>query len=62
MAMIRYYSNSQEYKGFSLPFIRSANYLGMNYLGNVHTFIEEVEISKSLKSKIKRFINKTLIA
>tara|TARA_R110002050_G_scaffold300018_1_gene467373 strand:- start:62350 stop:62802 length:453 start_codon:yes stop_codon:yes gene_type:complete len=40
MAMISS-SNSNDLKeGFSMPFIESANYLGMNYLGDIHTYIE----------------------
>lgn len=60
MAMISCGSDSSETEGFNLPFIKSANYLGMNYLGDIHTFIEEGNISKSLKSEIKVFVDKIL--
>lgn len=60
MAMISCSSNAQEYEGFNLPFIRSANYLGMNYLGDIHTFIEEDTIPEILKSEIIVFIDKNL--
>lgn len=60
MALISCSSDSQEYEGFNLPFIRSANYLGMTYLGDIHTFIEESIIPESLKSEILVFIDKKL--
>lgn len=60
MAMISCGSDSQEYEGFNLPFTRSATYLGMKYLGDIHTFMEDGVIPESLKPKIKVFIDKSL--
>ena len=43
--------------GFWLPFIETAKYLGMNYLGNVHTILNSdhtadlLEFAKLLKDK-----------
>lgn len=56
MAMVSS-SNSNDLKeGFSMPFVESANYLGMNYLGDIHTYIENDVINDAVKRKIDRFI------
>ncbi|CAM1372552.1 flavodoxin family protein [Tenacibaculum xiamenense] len=48
-------------EGFYMPFKESANYLGMNYLGNVHGWFTEdgSEITEEAKQQLKNF--KTLI-
>jgi len=58
MAMISCGSGPGLKEEFSMPFIESANYLGMNYLGNVHTWLEnDVEIPKEVKANILNFMN-----
>lgn len=58
MAMISC-SNSNDLKdGFSAPFIASSNYLGMHYLGEIHTWLNNNEISEEVKTKIEEFIKK----
>ncbi len=57
MAMI---SNSDENDlkdGFEMPFIESANYLSMNYLGSTHGWFTEdgTEIHSEAKNKIDSF-------
>ncbi len=55
MAMISN-SNTNDLKiGFSMPFIESANYLGMNYLGDIHTWVENGEIHTEAKELIDAF-------
>ncbi|TGV03016.1 flavodoxin family protein [Flavivirga rizhaonensis] len=50
-------SNSDDLKeGFSMPFVESANYLGMNYLGDIHVYIENDFINNEVKLKIDTFI------
>ena len=41
--------------GFSMPFRESANYLGMTYLGDIHTWVENEEIPSEVKSSIESF-------
>lgn len=41
--------------GFYMPFKESANYLGMNYKGEIHTWIEYGEVSDELKTQIDAF-------
>lgn len=42
---------------FWMPFEQSANYLGMNYLGHVHTEVENDAVLKSSKKIIDAFRN-----
>ncbi len=58
MAMISC-SNANDLKeGFSMPFIESANYLGMNYLGNMHAWVGDGDINIEAKKLIEDFRNK----
>jgi multimeric flavodoxin WrbA len=55
MAMISC-SNANDLKeGFSMPFIETANYLGMNYLGDLHAWVENGKISEEVKKIINTF-------
>lgn len=47
-------SEEAEVEGFFVPFQLSAEYLGMNYCGHVHTWIEE-DMSEEVKTKINFF-------
>lgn len=56
MAAISCGSDSEIFDGFLMPFEQSANYLGMNFLGHIHTWIEDNEdISTEIKHKIEQF-------
>ena len=55
MAMISNSGANDLKKGFSMPFIESANYLGMNYLGDTHAWIENDEITSEAKALINNF-------
>lgn len=58
MAMISC-SNANDLKeGFSMPFEESANYLGMNYLGDIHAWVGDGEINIEAKKLIEDFRNK----
>jgi len=59
MAMISNNNFDDIKDGFSMPFIESANYLGMNYLGDIHTWLEnDNTISKKVKNSINEFTTK----
>jgi multimeric flavodoxin WrbA len=50
-------SNDDELKhGFYMPFIETAKYLGMEYIGEVHAWIENDEISENVISKLDHFV------
>ena len=55
MAMISCGSDSTLQDGFTMPFYESANYLGMKYLGDVHTWVENDSIPKIVQESIDRF-------
>ena len=42
-------------EGFSMPFKESANYLGMNYLGDIHTWVENGVIHPTAMARIDTF-------
>ena len=55
MAMISC-SNSNDLKeGFTMPFFESANYLGMHYLGDIHTWVVNGIIPVEVKELINDF-------
>ena len=58
MAAISCGSDSTENESFFIPFEKGAEYLGMNYLGNVHTWIAENDPSNSILELIKDFSEK----
>ena len=62
MGMVSCGSDAELKKGFEMPFVESANYLGMNYLGNMHTWIENESIPESLKKDLSIFIENQLTA
>lgn len=51
-------SEQVETEGFFIPFKESAAYLGMHYLGHIHTWIEEKAPSNSVLKIIKEFSEK----
>ncbi len=58
MAMISNNNYNEIKDGFSMPFRESANYLGMNYLGDVHTWVENGKINDEVKGIIDGFRSK----
>lgn len=51
-------SEAVETEGFFIPFEQSATYLGMNYVGHVHTWIEADSLSVAAKLQVEDFIKK----
>lgn len=60
MAMVSCGSDSELKKGFEMPFVESANYLGMDYLGDIHTWLENDRISTTLRTQLNTFAEKVL--
>ena len=56
MAMVSSSNHDELKDGFSMPFKESANYLGMNYLGDIHTYTENDVINDEIKLRIDAFI------
>jgi len=55
MLMISCSNTNIPIEGFSMPFRESANYLGMNYLGDIHTWIDDNKINQETKLSIDDF-------
>ena len=55
MAMLSVSNTDDLKKGFEMPFVASANYLGMHYLGNIHTWVENGNIHKNALAQIDSF-------
>lgn len=62
MGMISCGSDSNLVKGFEIPFVESANFLGMYFLGNIHTWIEEDKISDIVQEELNIFIEENIEA
>ena len=56
MAAICCGSDKEEFEGFFVPFRLSAAYLGMNYLGDLHTWVEEDGIKPEVEIRLMNFI------
>ena len=57
MAVISCGSDRELKKGFHMPFIETAKYLGMHYTANVHGWIVNGEVPISVQHKLDDFIN-----
>lgn len=55
MAVVSCSNHNDRDESFTMPFVRSAAYLGMEYVGDVHTWVEVSGIPDEVKDKIKRF-------
>lgn len=58
MGVVSCASDADLKKGFYMPFVESANYLGMTYFGQVHTWMENEQIPEALFPKLNQFIEK----
>jgi len=58
MALISCNNANDLREGFSMPFIETAKYLEMNYLGSAHAWVENGEIDPEAKVLIDQFRNK----
>ena len=57
LASISCGSNDEIFDGFAMPFEQTANYLGMNYLGHMHTWLEDDSKPPGfVKDKMKEFL------
>lgn len=51
-------SDEELIKGFEMPFVESAKYLGMEYVGHIHTWIENKKITQEVQQRIAAFANR----
>ncbi|GGG57036.1 flavodoxin family protein [Bizionia arctica] len=57
MAMISISNADDLVTGFNMPFVETAKYLGMTYLGDIHSWVENDTIPENVKTKIDNFAN-----
>jgi len=60
MGMISCSNADDRNPAFNMPFVESADYLGMSYLGDVHAWVEEDEIHLKAKKRIDDFLHQIL--
>lgn len=58
MAVVSCGSDEELKQGFDMPFVESAHYLGMEYLGHIHTWIENKKITQNVQQRIAEFANR----
>ena len=60
MGMISNSNENDLVEGFTMPFKKSAEYLGMNYLGDIHTWFSNGKIADEAKILIDEFRKRIL--
>ena len=60
MAVLSCGSDKELKNGFHMPFIETANYLGMKYVGDVHCWLEDNEIPSDVKQQLNKFTSMVL--
>ena len=60
MGVISCGSDSEIKQGFEMPFVESAAYLGMEYKGHIHTWIEDKKITQEVQQSITNFANQLM--
>ncbi|WP_310377982.1 NAD(P)H-dependent oxidoreductase [Flavobacterium sp.] len=55
MAVLSCGSDKELKNGFHMPFIETANYLGIKYVGEVHCWLEDNEIPTEVKHNLNKF-------
>ena len=58
MALISNSDKNDLVEGFTMPFVKSADYLGMNYLGDTYAWFSDGEIADEAKTSIDAFRKK----
>lgn len=61
MASISSSNDERFYEGFEMPFINSAAYLGMDYLGHLHVWIDDHDVNNVAEVKLKSFVENEIL-
>jgi len=56
MGIVSCGSDAEVFEGFAMPFVQSANYLGMDYLGHLHTWVENDQASEKVNDLISEYV------
>jgi multimeric flavodoxin WrbA len=60
MAVLSCSNEDKLFEGFTMPFVETANYLGMDFLGHKHTWVENNVIPEQVKQNIREFVAKQI--
>ena len=60
MGIISCGSDKEIFEGFEMPFVQSANYLGMDYLSHLHTWLEKDDISIEVTNLISEYVTEKI--
>lgn len=60
LALISCNSDKEYFEGFEIPIVKSANYLGMQFISYEHTWVLEEGISKEIEHRCKSFADKVM--
>lgn len=61
MASVSSSNDSRFYNGFEMPFVNSAKYLGMQYKGHLHTWVEAERVPQEVNNSIENFVEKQIL-
>lgn len=61
MAVVSCSNENEVFERFEMPFEKSAEYLGMDYLGHLHTWIYQDEFSEEVSLCIEQFAKKNVL-
>ena len=60
MVVVSNSDGNQVFEGFTMPFEQSANYLGMQYLGHVHAWLENEKVPESVRESLMKLLVKQM--
>ncbi len=60
MASVSSSNDERFYEGFEMPFENSADYLGMEYKGHLHTWVKGNNVPEKVKKNISEFVTKQI--
>jgi len=56
MGIVSCGSDAEIFEGFEMPFVQSANYLGMDYLGHLHTWVADDNVAENVNNLISEYV------
>ena len=60
MGIVSCGSDAEIFEGFEMPFVQSANYLGMSYLGHLHTWVDNEDVSENVNNLISEYVTRKI--
>lgn len=60
MGIVSCGSDMEVFEGFEMPFKQTSNYLGMDYLGHLHTWLENDKVPDKVNDVIGEYVTKKI--